>query len=125
MDWELLKDVSEKKENIIKRDPERIKDWNPYAVNMVLSLHKDAILFVNEVNCRPKITPMQHYKYLFYALPKARRFAKKAKPKRMEKLEVIRAYYDYNMTRALEVVDLLSDDDIKVMKQKLYKGGQK
>ena len=125
MDWKLLSDVSYDKKNLIMSEPERLKDWSPFLANMMLSLHKDAILFVNEVNCRPRITPKQHYLYLLYALPKAKRFAKKTNPKKAAKIEVIREYYNYSMTKALEVVDLLSDEDIKRMKKSMNKGGQK
>lgn len=124
MDFKLLNDVSFDKKNLIREDPSRIKGWTPYLANMMLSLHADAILIVDEVNCRPRLTPKQHYKYLLYALPKKKRFAKKAKPAKVERAEVIRDYYNWSLDKALEVQDLFTDDDIEELKNRMFKGGQ-
>lgn len=124
MDFKLLNDVSYDKKNLIREDPSRIKDWNPYLANMMLSLHHDVILFVDEVNCRPRLTPKQHYLYLLYVLPKKKRFAKKAKPKKMKKAEVIRDYYKYSLEKAVEVADLFTDADIKQLEEMMFTGGQ-
>lgn len=124
MDFKLLNDVSFDKKNLIREDPERIRDWNPYLANMMLSLHSDVILFIDEVNCRSRLTPKQHYLYLLYALPKKKRFAKKAKPAKMKKAEVIRDYYQYSLDKALEIQDLFTDDDIEELKSRMFTGGQ-
>ena len=46
------------------------------------------------------------------------------KVKKLEDLEVIKEYYKYSNKRALESLYILTEDDIKQLKQKLFKGGK-
>ena len=65
------------------------------------------------------------FDYYINAIPKRKRFSKwHKKDVSTEKLKSIMMCYKYNEAKALEVLDLLSEDSITVIEEKTYKGGR-
>lgn len=124
MNWDLLNDINYNKAGIGFEDPELIdKGWNKFIFEAILSQHQDAILIVNELNCRLRMSKRMQYGYLFHTLPKRKRFGKLSKAKANEKIEWIMKEYNYSLTKALEVEDLISDEEIEEIKQRHNTGG--
>jgi hypothetical protein len=94
-------------------------------VNRSISQHFDTLMFANEMNARPHLTPRQQYLfYLTSIKPKKKRFAKWAKPEKDDAIQVISMYYKCNTNLAEQYASVISEDDIQLMRDKMSKGGQ-
>lgn len=101
------------------------KSYNSYIVNKSLSYFIDTILYANEANEIHHMDKRLQYDYLFYSIPKKKRFSKWAKPNRDDDLDLIIEYYQCNYTRASEILKIINNKDLEYIKQKLQKGGVK
>jgi hypothetical protein len=86
--------------------------------NKILSQHGDCILHTNAMNlCYRVLSPRQQYDYYFYTIrPVKRKFNKWGKKKDDEKVKMVMEYFNYSYRHAYEVVDLLTKDQIKEIK---------
>jgi hypothetical protein len=62
------------------------------------------------------------YDYYLYGLSKNKRFSKWIKPEESDNLSIIKEYYGYSDKKAREVLLILSENQIKILKNKLNKG---
>ena len=126
MDFSLLNDITYKKEDLPAKNPMLLQgsNYSKFLVEMMLSRHMDTILFAEEMNERPRLSNKMQFYYLFYAIPKKKRFAKGTKAPKIKNLEIVKQYYNYSNEKAMEIMDLLSESDIKRIKDELYTGGK-
>lgn len=103
------------------------KTYSPFLVARSLSYHADCILIVNELNIRGRsehnLSNKMHYEFLLYSVEKKKRWAKWAKQDKDDTISLIMDKYKYSYEKALEVVDLFSDDDIEHLKRGGDTGG--
>jgi hypothetical protein len=103
--------------------PER-KDYKQFLLNRTLSYHNDLIHYINELNRYPDISDKGHYDFINTAVPKKKRQKKYwVKGKKYENMEIVKEYYKYSTSKCITALSVLSDKDIKNIKDKLYKGG--
>ena len=113
---QFLTSINQTKENLFETgNPEALEKAYPrFIINKMLSYHADAILLVNELNLRngPNygISNRQHYEFLLRVLDKKKRYTKLSKPDVDEKVDLLVRVLKYSKDRALEVVDLYSED---------------
>lgn len=101
------------------------KQYNSYIVNHALSYYPDTVGFANEMNLYSHLENKPKYLFLLNTVRKQKRFAKWMKPETAENLEVVKAYYGYSNEKARQALTLLNDEQIEILKQKVYKGGRK
>ena len=65
------------------------------------------------------------YDFFINILRPRKRYSKWFKRESNDDLDAVAEYFGYNYVRAKEALDVLTDDDIKKLKQKLQKGGKK
>ena len=115
------------KEDVVKDDPNSMIDYDPSMVNQLLSQYVDSILYVNEMNLRPHCDSNLQFKYFLHSLPKEDRNIQKWMVSKSylddSDTDLVKEYYGYSESKAKEVIGLLSDDDLKYIKGKLFKGG--
>lgn len=100
-------------------------ELNTYLINKALSSHIDAILYVNEMNKNRHIDKKLQYDYLFYSLRKyKRRYQKWMKSDTEDNLELVKEYFSYSSKKARETINLLSENDLEYIANKLHKGGK-
>lgn len=100
------------------------KEYVPFIVNKTLSYHKDCIMYANEVNRRHFIDKKLQNDFLLNTIrSKKRPFIKWAKSEKSEDIECIKKYFNYSDMRALEVLPILSEDQIQQLKEKTESGG--
>lgn len=122
--FDYLNDIMLGKKNI--SDDTFQKDYVPFLINRGLSYQSDCILFANEMNIRPQVDKNQQYLFLLNTVrAKKRSFAKWGKPVSNSTVNLIKSYFGYSDARALEVIDLITDDDIEQLKQLTNAGGVK
>lgn len=124
-----LNSINESKQNLIRDSGSQEaaeKMYNPFLTNRMLGAHLDCVFFVDELNQRGLVdfgvTKQMHYEFLLELIPRGRRFTKRPKPEKDEKIELIIEHLRYSRDRAVEVVDFFTDEDFDKMKN--AKGGR-
>ena len=119
-DW--LNSINFTKENLFEDEPEA---KNPaFVVNKCLSGSLDSVLFANEMNKSHFLDKRMQYDFYINSLRKKRRFAPWLKKGKVEDLEAVKKYYGYSEEKALQAMSILSNEQIKYIKQKLNTGGR-
>lgn len=115
---EHLNSINTTKKNIIRDSDDKFSAERAYPrfpVTRSLSYHPDAILLVNELNIRGleshNVSNLMHYEFLLYVLPQKKRFAKWAKSSKDNKLELLIQFYGYSKSKAMEVLDLIPQEE--------------
>jgi hypothetical protein len=111
------------KENLIVDDWSK-KQYNPFIVNKGLSYGQDTIIPANEMNSRPHLDKILQFSFLINIVRPKKRFNKWLKAEKIEALEVIREYYGYSKEKARQILPLLCEEKIEIIKTRLYKGGK-
>jgi hypothetical protein len=106
-------------------DPQANKDYKSFLVNRGLSYFHDTILYANEMNRYPDLSNQQQFSFLLYSISKKKRFSKWApKESTSEDLENVCAFYGFSKREAKSVMNILSEDQLKYIKEKQNKGGK-
>ena len=122
-----LSAINETKKPLLDTDD---LDWErkypPFVINKCLAQHYDTIMHSNEMNGYHFLPKKMQFDYLLNSIRERRRFGGKWLNKtKVKDLEVVKEYYGYSNARAQEVMNLLSTDHLKIMKQSLEKCGRK
>jgi hypothetical protein len=121
--FEYVNQIMQGKKNLIVDDLTE-KEYVPFLVNKSLSYHKDCILFANEMNRRHFLDNKLQSDYLINTIrSKKRPFSKWVKSEKSEDIECVKAFYGFSETKAREALRLLSDEDIKTIREKTDIGG--
>jgi len=121
--FDFVNSINDTKVNIIV-DKWSEEEYNPFIVNKALSFTPDTVIYANEMNSRPHLGKALQYNFLINIVRKKKRFSKWIKKEKIEAIEIIKEYYGYNTQKAREVVSILSNEQIDIIKSKLYKGGK-
>ena len=119
--FEIINDITYKKSGVITEDNE--KEYVPFIVNKGLSYFIDTTFQANEMNYNHHVDQQLQFDYLLNSIRKKKRFSKWNKKQELDVLEAIQEYYGYSITKAKDVVGILSDEHIERLKN--YKGGVK
>jgi hypothetical protein len=101
------------------------KDYTPYVVNRCLSYFPDTVLQSNQMNEVPSIPKKMHFDYLRLSVRQRKRFSKWLKDEESEVIDMLKQVYNYSHKTAKEVLPLLSEKDIQLLKEQTFIGGQK
>ena len=100
------------------------KFYSPYHVNKTLSQNEDCILYVNEMNLRPTTDKKLQFDFLINIIRKRFRKAEKwLKSESLNDIECIKEYYNYNEEKARQVIGILSESELAMIRETIYKGG--
>ena len=120
--FDFVNSISYSKKDLMCADELAEKLYNQFIVNKALSYFPDTIFFVNELNVR-NVDNRQHFTYLLQAIPRKKRFSKWFKLEDTDTIQLIQEHYNYSYSKAKEALKLLSDDQIKQIRDQYYKGG--
>ena len=98
-------------------------EYKGYVANINFSFFPETIFFANEIN-KYVVNDKHNYDFYYYALPKKKRYSKWIKTDRNDDLQLIAKAYRVNKSKAQEILPLLTDDDIKQLKEELHEGGR-
>ena len=101
------------------------KDYKAFIVNRGLSYFSDTVFYANEMNCRHLLDNKPQFLYLLNTVRPRKRFSKWFKNEIVEDINVISEYFGYSYTKAKQVQNLITSDQLKIMRQKIEKGGLK
>ena len=111
------------RKNLIK-DEHTERQYNSFLINRALSFGADTVIPANEMNCRPHLEKRMQNAFLINIVAPRKRYNKWLKGKvKTEDVLAVQEYYAYSYKKARECTPLLSEDQIRSIKEKLYKGG--
>lgn len=106
-------------------DPQAEKDYVPFLVNRGLSYFPDTVLYANEMNRNSGIPKDWQFSFFLNTISKKKRFSKwHKKDAETEPLRLVMEYFGYSSEKAQEALSILSEDQMVMIKEKLYKGGK-
>lgn len=120
-DW--LNSINYTKKNLIEDDPTLTKEYSPFIINRCLSGNYDCVLLANEMNMNSHINNDMQYSFFLNTIRKRKRFSPWIRKDKIQNLECIKKYYGYSNQKALQVLHLLTEEQIEFIKQRLEIGG--
>ena len=128
MSYELkdyLNAINYEKKNLMDTDDEMWeKKYPPFIVNRCLSGSQDTLMLVNEVNQYPHLDKKLQFDFLLNSVRARKRFSPWLKADKLENLEYVKEFYGYDNEKAKVALDILNDEQISAIKQKMNKGGR-
>ena len=129
MSYELkdyLNSINFNKKNLMNSDDkEWVKKYPAFIVNKILSGFSDTIMLVNEVNRNHFLDKDMQYQFLLNSIRSKKRFSPFYRANKLKDIEVVKEFYGYSNEKAKSALDILTKDQLKLIKQKLYNGGTK
>ena len=129
MSYELkdyLNSINFTKKDLMKSDDKDwVKKYPAFIINKILSGFQDTIMLVNEVNRNHFLDKDMQYQFLLNSIRSKKRFSPFLRANKLKDIEVVKEFYGYSNEKAKSALDILTKDQLKLIKQKLYKGGTK
>ena len=101
------------------------KKYPAFIVNKILSGFQDCIMLVNEMNRNHFVDKDMQFHFLLNSIRSKKRYSPFLRSSKLKDLDVIKEYYGYNNDKAKTALDILTKDEVKLIKEKLFKGGKK
>ena len=101
------------------------KKYPTFIVNKILSGFQDCIMLVNEMNRNHFVDKDMQFQFLLNSIRSKKRYSPFLRSSKLKDLDVIKEYYGYNNDKAKTALDILTKDEVKLIKEKLFKGGTK
>jgi len=119
-----LKAINQTKEPLLdSEDEEWTKKYPPFIVNKCVAPFMDTVQLVNEINQLHHLDKKLQFDFLLNSLRARKRYAPWLKAKKLENLKYVKEFYGYSNEKAKSALDILDDEQISAIKEKLYKGG--
>ena len=120
-----LNAINHTKERLLDSEDEQWeKKYAPFIVNKCVAPFPDTLMLVNEINQLHHLDKKLQFDFLLNSLRTRKRYTPWMKAKKLKNLEYVNEYYGYNNEKAKIALDILSDEQISAIKQKLNKGGR-
>lgn len=120
--FDIVGDITFGKKGILEND-EDFKGYPQFMINRALMQNKDTVHAAAIMNRLGNIDNRMHYDFLMAMIPKRKRYGKWAK-KSVPDIKFIMEHYECNEKRALEILDVLTDEQLKTVKDRVFKGGR-
>lgn len=120
-----LNDINYNKKNLLdSEDMFWERKYPAYIINKCLSAHSDSLFYVNEMNRLHHLDSRLQNDFLLNSLRKRKRFAKWLRSSKVKNLDLIKEYYGYSNEKAKQALDILTADQLEIIKTKINKGGR-
>ena len=130
MSYDLFKDylpaINHTKKNLMDSDDVMWeKKYPAFMVNKVLSGFSDTIMLTNEMNRNHFLDRDMQFQFLLNSIRSKKRFTPFLKASKIKDIECVKEYYGYSNEKAKTALDILTKEQLKLIKDSLYKGGTK
>ena len=123
---EYLNAINFTKKDLMKSEDELWqKKYPAFIVNKLLSAFSDTVMFVNEMNRNHFLDKDMQFQFLLNSIRTKKRYSPFLRASKLKEIECVKEYYGYSNDKAKSALDILTKDEIKIIKEKLYKGGTK
>ena len=128
--YDLFKDylpaINHTKKNLMDSDdPMWEKKYPAFMVNKVLSGFSDTVMLSNEMNRNHFVDRDMQFQFLLNSIRSKKRFTPFLKASKIKDIECVKEYYGYSNDKAKSALDILTNEQLKLIKERLYKGGTK
>jgi len=121
-----LNAINHTKKNVMdSEDTMWVKKYPAFIVNKVLSGFSDTIMLVNEMNRNHFLDKDMQFQFLLNSIRSKKRYSPFLRARKLKDIECVKEYYGYNNEKAKTALDILTKKELKLIKEKLYKGGTK
>jgi hypothetical protein len=100
------------------------KKYPAFIINKCLAPFPDTIFLVNEMNINHHLDKKLQFDFLLNSLRTRKRYTPWLKASKQKDIEYVKEYYGYNNEKAKSALKILSDEQIKTIKDSLNKGGR-
>ena len=121
--FDFVKSITYTKQDIMHDLNE--SEYETFLTNRALAYYQDCILYANEMNRRFELEARLQYHYLLNTIRKRKRFAKWIKSEKIDDLKIVMEYYQVSRAKAEEYLNIISENDIAILRKKMNKGGVK
>ena len=123
---EYLNAINFSKKNVMdSEDTMWVKKYPAFIVNKVLSGFSDTIMLVSEMNRNHFLDKDMQFQFLLNSIRSKKRYSPFLRASKIKDIECVKEYYGYNNEKAKTALDILTKKQLKLIKEKLYKGGTK
>jgi len=123
---EYLNAINFSKKNVMdSEDKQWIKKYPAFIVNKMLSAFSDTIMLVNEMNRNHFLEKDMQFQFLLNSIRSKKRFSPFLRASKLKDIECVKEYYGYSNDKAKSALDILTKEQLKLIKEKLFKGGTK
>ena len=123
--FDFINAINTTKENLFDSDPQAAKDYKPFIINRGLSYFPDTIFYANQMNEHPGLDKDMQFFFFLNIISRKKRFSKWAKKEAdSESIDLVKEYYGYSSEKAKEALSVLTEENLIMIKEKLYKGGK-
>jgi len=128
--YDLFKDylpaINHTKKNLMDSDdPMWEKKYPAFMVNKVLSGFQDTVMLSNEMNRNHFLDRDMQFQFLLNSIRSKKRFTPYVRRSKIKDIECVKEYYGYSNEKAKSALDILTKEQLKLIKESLYKGGTK
>ena len=128
--YDLFKDylpaINHTKKNLMNSDdPMWEKKYPAFMVNKVLSGFQDTVMLCNEMNRNHFLDRDMQFQFLLNSIRQKKRFTPFLRASKIKDIECVKEYYGYSNEKAKSALDILTNEQLKLIKARLYKGGIK
>ena len=123
---EYLNSINFTKEDLMKSEDKLWeKKYPAFIVNKMLSGFSDTVMLVNEMNRNHFLDRDMQFQFLLNSIRSKKRFTPFLKASKIKDIECVKEYYGYSNEKAKTALDILTKEQLKLIKDSLYKGGTK
>ena len=120
-----LNAINHTKEPLMDTEDEQWeRKYPPYIVNKCVAPFQDTIMLVNEINQFHHLDKKLQFDFIINNLRPRKRYTPWVKAMKLENLEYVKEFYGYDNEKAKVALDILNDEQISAIKQKMNKGGR-
>jgi len=118
--------INHTKKNLMDSDdPMWEKKYPAFMVNKVLSGFQDTVMLCNEMNRNHFLDRDMQFQFLLNSIRQRKRFTPFLRASKIKDIECVKEYYGYSNEKAKSALDILTNEQLKLIKARLYKGGTK
>jgi hypothetical protein len=119
--------INQSKQNLMRgsdNDELMEKHYDAFMANRALSYFPDTVGMANEMNIHNHLDRKMQFEFLLNIVRPRKRFSKWSKKQSGGDLALVKEYFGYNDSKALQALTILSDDDLRIIRTRLEKGGK-
>ena len=125
--FDYINSINTSKKNLMRDTDNDIlaeKSYSPFLTNRALSYHTDTIAVANEMNINHPLDKRLQYEFLLNIVRPKKRYASWSKKGSSVGVDLIKEYYKYNDVKARQALDILTKAQLKILRNKMEKGGK-
>jgi hypothetical protein len=122
--FDFVRQIQSGKQDLMTDDLSE-KEYIPFVVNRTLSYEMDCLFYTNEMNMRAHCDKKLQNHYLLGTVRSRKRpFHKWSKAGQDDLLDDVKLFFGYSDKRALEAIELLTQEQLEEISEKTDPGGR-